>query len=188
MEAEFVPPTWRLQLEVPGGHHYHYQVRTITTTTTITTWSPLSLLCSQFDEFSPVSLVFAVRKCEDGAWVEALLSEKNGVSVFEDTSSPAQCWQWLFHLQTGVKHNKTQNSLHKSQSLIEDDWANSSVRWTPKEEGCLPDWGNEGKLLGRLDKGRHSVPRVCTVVHGSLDTWKSCTSPPSTMELKMMEI
>ena len=119
----------------------------------------------------------------------ALVWKRNCVSVFEDTSSPAQCWQWLFHLQTGVKHNKTQNLLHKSQSLNEDDWAKSSVRWTPKEEeGWLPDWGNEGKLLGRLDKGRHPVSRVCTVVHGSLDTWKSCTSPTPTMELKMMEI
>ena len=118
----------------------------------------------------------------------ALVWKRNGVSVFEDTSSPAQCWQWLFHLQTGVKHNKTQNLLHKSQSLNKDDWAKSSVSWTLKEEGWLPDWGNEGKLLGRLDKGRHPVSRVCTVVHGSLDTWKSCTSPTPTMELKMMEI
>ena len=92
------------------------------------------------------------------------------------------------NLQIGVKHDKTQNLLHKSQSLIKDDWANSTVRWTPKKEGWLPDWGNEGKLLGRLDKGRHPVSRMCTVVHGSLDTWKSCTSPTPTMELKMMEI
>ena len=42
----------------------------------VTAWTNLT---SEFDERSPVSLVFAVRKCEDGAWVEALLSEKETV-------------------------------------------------------------------------------------------------------------
>ena len=33
-----------------------------------------------------------------------------------------------------------------------------------------PDWGNEGKLFGRLDEGGDPVSRLATVVHWSLHT------------------